>query len=448
MHGKMKNKIASALSLAIVLALIMAPLAFADNTIPDGDGMEPVNANPIDFGTVCSGSTTVQTALIRVNRNGAAGSTNVFKDGSIVTISVLAVSGAGLSAVMSSPNTITLPSNWGDLSNNSDSDYVSSDVTFVAGSAGSFSGSVTYRGSGVNSSNSTINRDATMAVTATIVDCAPTDTTPPKISYELNPAFPDGNNGWYKSNVTLTWTVTEDESPDSLVKIGCEDQSITSDQDETTYSCSATSDGGSAGPVEVTIKRDATPPAVTVTGVSDGATYILGSVPAAGCDTQDATSGVATEASLSSNGGPVGSITTTCGGAEDYAGNAGSASVTYSVIYDWDGFFRPVDNLPDWNLAKAGSAIPVKFSLAGDQGLGIFSTGYPKVQQIACDASANPGAIEETVTAGSSSLTYDASAGQYIYVWKTEKAWANTCRQFTIKLVDETTHSFKVNFTK
>jgi hypothetical protein len=36
--------------------------------------------------------------------------------------------------------------------------------------------------------------------------------------------------------------------------------------------------------------------------------------------------------------------------------------------YNFSGFFQPVDNLPTLNIAKAGSAIPVKFSLGGDQG--------------------------------------------------------------------------------
>src|SRR5919109_1439398 len=87
-----------------------------------------------------------------------------------------------------------------------------------------------------------------------------TDTTPPVIGYTLNPALPDGSNDWYRSDVTLTWTVTENESPSSLVKTGCVDQNITSDQLPVTYSCSATSDGGSAGPGNGTIKRDATAP--------------------------------------------------------------------------------------------------------------------------------------------------------------------------------------------
>ena len=37
------------------------------------------------------------------------------------------------------------------------------------------------------------------------------------------------------------------------------------------------------------------------------------------------------------------------------------------------------------NTAKAGSAIPVKFSLGGDKGLAILTDGYPKATKIACD---------------------------------------------------------------
>lgn len=91
----------------------------------------------------------------------------------------------------------------------------------------------------------------------------PSDTTPPAISYVLNPDTPDGAMGWYTSDVTLTWTVDENESSFSLVTTGCVDQNITADQAATTYSCSATSDGGSAGPVDVTIKRDATDPTIS-----------------------------------------------------------------------------------------------------------------------------------------------------------------------------------------
>ncbi len=52
--------------------------------------------------------------------------------------------------------------------------------------------------------------------------------------------------------------------------------------------------------------------------------------------------------------------------------------------YEFSGFFTPVDNLPTLNSVKAGSAIPVKFSLNGFQGLDILAAGSPASQTIAC----------------------------------------------------------------
>ena len=118
-------------------------------------------------------------------------------------------------------------------------------------------------------------------------------------------------------------------------------------------------------------------------------------------------------------------------------------------VYEWDGFFRPVDNPGEdnnvVNAAKAGRAIPVKFSLNGDQGSDIFEEGYPKPIVFKCDE--QPGSvveIDETVTAGESSLSYDATADQYIYVWKTNKLWAGLCCQLVVRLNDG--KSYYANF--
>jgi hypothetical protein len=123
--------------------------------------------------------------------------------------------------------------------------------------------------------------------------------------------------------------------------------------------------------------------------------------------------------------------------------------VTPLWSYTFTGFFQPVDNAPLWNSAKAGSAIPVKFSLGGDLGLDVLKSGYPKVTPTTCPgANASIDAIEQTVTAGGSSLSYDATGGQYIYVWKTDKAWAGKCLQFELGLNDDTPHIALVQFTK
>ena len=53
--------------------------------------------------------------------------------------------------------------------------------------------------------------------------------------------------------------------------------------------------------------------------------------------------------------------------ATDPGGLTGVDSATVNVIFSWTGFFSPVDNWPAWNPAKAGQAIPVKFSLGGNK---------------------------------------------------------------------------------
>jgi len=114
--------------------------------------------------------------------------------------------------------------------------------------------------------------------------------------------------------------------------------------------------------------------------------------------------------------------------------------------YNFTGFFQPVDNSPVFNVVKGGSSVPVKFSLGGNQGLDIFLSGYPLSRQISCDLSGPLDPIEQTVTAGASSLSYDPTSDQYTYVWKSEKAWAGTCRQLVVILKDGSIHTVNFQF--
>jgi hypothetical protein len=114
--------------------------------------------------------------------------------------------------------------------------------------------------------------------------------------------------------------------------------------------------------------------------------------------------------------------------------------------FSFDGFFSPIENPPTVNVATAGKAIPVKFSLGGDHGLQIFDTGSPGSALIACDSTAPLDAVEETVASGSSGLSFDAATGVYTYVWKTKKPWAGTCRQLLVRLIDGSVHRATFKF--
>ena len=113
--------------------------------------------------------------------------------------------------------------------------------------------------------------------------------------------------------------------------------------------------------------------------------------------------------------------------------------------FEFSGFFPPVKNLPQSNNVKAGSSVPLKFNLDGDQGLDIIAPGYPQSREIACDWTA-PGAGESTVSDEDIGLTYDAELDEYKYVWKTSKSWEGSCRQLVVLLIDGSYHYANFEF--
>lgn len=448
----------------------------------------------------------------------------------------------------------------------------------------------------------------------------PADPTPPAIAPYIEGTL--GENGWYVGDVSLSWVVTETESPASLLTAGCVNQTIGADQQSTAYTCSATSLGGAEGPVEVEIKRDAHAPSIDCATIPSGwradnvtlnctasdvgpsglanpadAAFQLSTNVADGSETNDASvtartvadvagneattgpftfsvdrkapivslradgdsctlpgdggwcrgtqsagfsaadggSGLASDGARSrdltrpnaeegsavmiasgliedmvgnsapmlsagpykidssapnvscaspapvfklgqtgasvsasvtdaisgpvsasvsdaADAGSVGGKTVTVTG-YDEAGNSKQASCSYRVVYDWSGFFQPVDNRDVsgnyiLNKAKAGSTIPVKFSLAGDEGLGVFALNSPSSGPIACSSASTTDTIEQYSTTTVSGLKYDPLANQYVYNWKTDGRWANSCRQLVVKLIDGSEHRANFQFVK
>lgn len=227
-----------------------------DNTVGDGDGTMPISANPLNLGNVCANQPKSGTVLLAISRQGTG--TNVFQNSATVTVSVLSVTGAGLSAIMTDSQ-ISLPSNWVSQPNNTlSSDTASSTVTLNTSTLGAFSGSISYRGSGLNIYGNTINRDTIVNVTANVINCAPADTTPPVITYT---GTAPNANGWNNTDVTVSWSVTDPESPISSMT-GCGTVTVTAETSGTTFTCTATSAGGTSS-VSHTVKIDKTKPVIT-----------------------------------------------------------------------------------------------------------------------------------------------------------------------------------------
>ena len=93
------------------------------------------------------------------------------------------------------------------------------------------------------------------------------DATPPVIVPQITGTL--GNNGWYRSNVAISWSVTDPESGIASSS-GCATTTFTTDTAGVTLTCSATNGAGLSSSVPVTIKIDKTPP-------------VISGMPAAGC---------------------------------------------------------------------------------------------------------------------------------------------------------------------
>ena len=191
---------------------------------------------------------------------------------------------------------------------------------------------------------------------------------------------------------------------------------------------------------------DSTDPTVTIATPADGATYQLGESVTAdfACADENGGSGLADCVGTVADGdlidtSTVGSKQSTVT-AHDNAGNETTVMHDYSVVYPFAGFFAPIDK-DALNVLKAGQGAPLRFSLGGDHGLAILAAGSPSSRPVQCDSSLPSDPVEQTVTAGASGLSYDAATDVYAYTWKTDKAWAGTCRELTVTLIDATSHS-------
>jgi probable HAF family extracellular repeat protein len=158
----------------------------------------------------------------------------------------------------------------------------------------------------------------------------PVRSTPPTVTPAVAGTL--GGDGWYTSNVDVSWAVDGGGLPiDS--KTGCDPVGITADTAGTTLTCTATSAGGSTTG-SVTVKRDATPPVVTYSGNSGSYTVDQDvSIACAAADPSpgsglDATTCAAVNAPAYTFGLGPHTLTAT---ARDKAGNTGDGSTTFTV---------------------------------------------------------------------------------------------------------------------
>ena len=191
---------------------------------------------------------------------------------------------------------------------------------------------------------------------------------------------------------------------------------------------------------------DTTPPVltlpapVTVTATSPDGTAVSYIASAA-----DDTDGVVPVTCHPASGSvfPLGTTSVACT-ATDAAGNTASGQFPVTVTYAWSGALQPV-NADGSSIFKAGSTVPVKFSLTrASAGIAdaTATLSYAKVSnQIEGDV------LEAVTNAGGTTgnqFRYDATAGQYIFNWSTKGLTIGTY-SIKIDLGDSAAHTVQIS---
>ncbi len=156
-----------------------------------------------------------------------------------------------------------------------------------------------------------------------------------------------GDNGWYRSPVTVSWYWADSNALDN-----CPATTTSAGQGAAvTIAASCTDSAGHTGKGSLSAAIDTTPPAVSITGVRPGGVYQLDRFPLPTCAVTNAVSGVGSYG-VCSLYSPVipgtkqedlaGVWKMTLSGATDKAGNVARAvSAQWTLVYLFGGFYAP-----------------------------------------------------------------------------------------------------------
>jgi hypothetical protein len=203
------------------------------------------------------------------------------------------------------------------------------------------------------------------------------------------------------------------------------------------------------------VAPDSTPPTIDLRTPFDGAEYLLDEDVAAdyGCTDEPGGSGLVSCVGTVADGDPV--DTSSVGertfevDAADAAANTAVARSVYRVVYDFEGFLWPVRNPPATNHWRAGLPVPIRFELDGDRGRDVIEEGWPQVAQIECGSGAEPASGEPARhPRWFRELAFRKRTARYVFLWRTRREWAGTCRRFLLRLNDGTVKRADFEFVR
>jgi galactose oxidase-like protein/Kelch motif protein len=284
------------------------------------------------------------------------------------------------------------------------------------------------------------------------------DKTAPSISAQRD--TPANAYGWNNTDVLSSYTASDGLSGlDSPATGGF---TFSSEGDYQSHVFTVVDKAGNSASATVSgVKIDKTTPVVAVTGVSNSAVYTLGTVPPAGCSTTDPLSGVLASAALSTSGAVppgVGTITASCAGATDKAGNAASTtSVTFTVQFAAEAvmcngapghqMLQPI-NFTGSSVfpKKGGSTVPAKFRVCGTDGVSIGPT--PVVKNFVLYGVLNGTTVDVNEapvesTNNDTAFRWSASDAQWIFNISTKDLTAGKTYVYRVYLHDGTYIQFQ-----
>jgi uncharacterized membrane protein len=118
------------------------------------------------------------------------------------------------------------------------------------------------------------------------------------------------------------------------------------------------------------------------------------------------------------------------------------------ATYVFTGFAAPVDNLPNFNTAKAGKTIPLKWRVTDTKGAPVTTLASVSVTatSLAC-ALGTTGDQSREYSPGRSGLK-NLGNGYYQFNWKTPTDYARSCKTLNIDLGDGEVHTAVFKFTR
>lgn len=221
-----------------------------------------------------------------------------------------------------------------------------------------------------------------------------------------------GNNGWYRGNVVVTWTVA-DQGSQITSSSGCGPVVISVETAGTDVTCQATNAGGTSSET-VTIKLDKTAP----TGVPSVSNRrpLLNELITITANGVDALSGVASEVCDVPDTGTIspGQERKFCT-ITDEAGNVAVRPVTYKVVYGFSGFTDTVLNPGWWNSAGLSQDITFKFRVADANGVGITDISSASFSSTSLNC---PASVKNVIpVAASAPGLVHVGDGNYEFTW-------------------------------